>query len=248
MEDIWNFRQGSWLVGIHPSPLVYIPPALKAKICPTLHDSHPPVLMMFVENCVQKAWQKPKKQTCGGEKQIPCCLISTSVLWAGNLLFFFPSRPSGARNLQCNTNKTSLKINWCFWPSRNGWDFQIWPMGTSAQAFLWSISEPELSPRNKILQSSTTKEPSHDSRYHTSAQIKQSIKRATPWKTAAHGAHCTSSGQAGATCGCLPSHVGFCIPLSIWFWAFHPSLGSRTLSWREHRYPAKAFVLDSAAI
>lgn len=89
MEDIWNFGQGSWLVGIHPSPLVYIPPALKAKICPTLHDSHPPVLMRFVENCVQQAWQKPKKQTCGEEKQIPCCLISTSVLWAGNLLFFF---------------------------------------------------------------------------------------------------------------------------------------------------------------
>lgn len=132
----------------------------------------------------------------------------------GIFFFFFPSRPSGARNLHSNTNKTSLKINWCFWPSRNSWDFQIWPMGTSAQAFSGSISEPELSPKNKILQSSMTKEPSRDSRYRTSAQIKQSIKRAIPQKTAVCGAQCTGSGQAEMTRGCLPSHVGYCVPFS----------------------------------
>lgn len=87
-------------------------------------------------------------------------------------------------------------------------------MGTSAQAFSGSILEPELSPKNKILQSSTTKEPSHDSHYHTSAQIKQSIKQAITWKTAVRGAHCTGSGQAELTHGCLPSHVGCCVPFS----------------------------------
>lgn len=167
---------------------------------------------------------------------------------------FFLSRPSGARNLHNNTNKMSLEINWCFWPSRNGWDFQIWPMGTTAQAFSGSISEPKLSPKNKILQSSVTKEPLHGSHYCRSTRIKQSIKRAMPGKRAAHGAHPISS-RAGLARGCFPSHVGYCIPspptsqqvgVSLRFWLSNPSLGSRTLSWREYRYPA--FVLDSDAV
>ena len=74
--------------------------------------------------------------------------------------------------------------------------------------------EPELSPKNKILQSSTTKVPLHDSHYRTSTQIKQSIKQAIPWKTVTRGAHHTSSGQTQLTHGCLPSNVGYRVPFS----------------------------------
>lgn len=167
--------------------------------------------------------------------------------------FFFLSRPSGARNLHNNTNKTSLKINWCFWLRRNSWDFQIWPMGTTAQAFSRSILEPKLSPKNKILQSSLTKEPLHDSRNRRGARIQQSIKQPMPGRRAEHEAHPTSS-RAGLASGCLPSHVGYHIPspptsqqvgVSLWSWLSSPSFGSRTLSWREHRYPAFVLALDA---
>lgn len=172
----------------------------------------------------------------------------------GFAFFFSLSSPSGARHLHNNTNKTSFKINWCFWPSRNSWDFQIWPMGTTAQAFSGSILEPKLSPKNKILQSSLTKEPLHGSRYRRGTGIKQSIKQAVPGRRAVCKAHPTSS-RAGLGPGCLPSHVGYCIPsppasqqvgVSLWFWLCTPSLGSRTLSWRQYRYPAFVLDLDTA--